>query len=90
MTQTISIRYAFTIDGMQLMSSIRAVNADTDWVPTSPTLYPQQVSGKLNGVAPAVIEKLRHANGAVALFKSRQYKFETLDELGSFTLRRAW
>ncbi len=89
MRQTLSINHELCADDQRGRSEMQSIEADTDWEVDSP-IYPQAIVGQLLDVPSDAIAELRFAAEVAVYFKARRYKFETLENDGSFVLRRTW
>jgi hypothetical protein len=86
--ETLTLHHQINENVPELRGGCAAVDVETNWVSGSSNEYPQEVSGRLVGVAPDLVRRWINSVGLVAVFRSHKVRFGALNEDGNFTLVR--
>ena len=77
-------------DKRELRSLVSTVMAEIDLGPSPQLAFPDSLDGKLVGITPKFLSRLKFGQGVDVVFSGKAYKFSRLENEGTFELRKDW
>jgi hypothetical protein len=78
--------------GRELPSDVVKVTAEIAGLPSRAGLYPSSLAGRIIKISPSLLAKLKAGDSAPAriTFSGKKYKFNKLEDDGTFELQKDW
>jgi hypothetical protein len=74
----------------EFRSLVHTVMAEMDVGPSPQLAFPDSLPGKLVGITPELLSRLKCGQGVDVVFSGRAYRFSRLENDGTFELRKDW
>jgi hypothetical protein len=92
MEHALSINWVVGVDAekREYRSLVATVMAEIDLGPSPQLAFPDSLDGKLVGITPELLSRLKFGQGVDVVFSGKAYKFSRLENDGTFGLRKDW